>query len=942
MAGQQASKHIEVAQGYVTIIPSLDGVQKKLDAELVPAATASGKKAGEAIEKAVSEGAGKGGKAAGDKVKESIPKAAETAGKDAGAKVADGLTQPIAKASDKVAKDVQAKMGDMAKGIGDKFRDFGSSLGSSMSMTKAMFGDAFGEIGSKLSGSKVGQAFSGIASSAKGAMSQVTGTVKGVTAFMGGAFAAASSKIGGALKTAGAIAKPAFEGIKGVASNVVGRVTDAFKGIASKLSGPLGAVGKVAAAAFKGAAAGIAGMTAAIGAIGKSAFDAYGNFEQLQGGVKLALGDDVWATVEKRSQSAFSNMQISQNDYLTKVSSMAVGLREALGGKGHEQEAADLADRVIKTQADIVSAMGITQEAADNAFNGIMKGNFTMLDNLGLGIKPTKEGMQEVIDKVNEWRVEQGKTGDLVIDNLADCQEALVEYTEHMGLSGYAMNEGADTVQGSVSKMKAAWTDWTAELGKSDGDMSRVTTNLSESVQDVARNALPVLSNAVSSIVGQLPTVITTVGPQLGQALQTIADSATGGLATKALEMVQPITDALSQAFGDGAAWFGDNAGVFGEIGDKLSDIGGKVSEGIGAAITTVSPIVGSFASGALTLLSSGLDFLSGALDAAAGLVTHLSTAFGPALEALSPLAQAVGDAANGAFQWLCDRLSGVGDALSNVDWDGWATTVSESVQGVVDFVNDRIEELKGFFQSIGDFINDPIGTIQSGLGELFGATSATSSQVQSNFSSMQSGVSVSAANMVGSIGRVNSAKLNSKTATIKGTGNAIDGTAVSKIGDTRTAITNLSGKTVSVNAEGNAVDGGAKSWIDRLRDSISSLTSKTVNVHTNYTSSGFGQKATGAIVRRFASGAIFTKPTMTDVGLIGEAGAEAVYSNGRDTGIFPLTNRRYTGPFAREIADQLRGTMPQGNNNTFYIDGAGDPEAVADAVARRLALLSA
>ena len=228
------------------------------------------------------------------------------------------------------------------------------------------------------------------------------------------------------------------------------------------------------------------------------------------------------------------------------------------------------------------------------------------------------------------------------------------------------------------------------------------------------------------------------------------------------------------------------------------------------------------------------------------------------------------------------------------------------------------------------------------GLGELFGATSATSSDVQGNFNSMQAGVASSTSGMVGSIGRVNSAKLNNKTATIKGTGNAIDGTAVSKIGETRGAIRDLDGKTVTVSVTGNAVSGSAKSNLDAVYSSINSLYSKTVNVHTNYTSSGFGQKATGAIVRRFASGAIFTKPTMTDVGLIGEAGAEAVYSNGRDTGIFPLTNRRYTGPFAREIADQLRGTMSQGNNNTFYIDGTGDPEAVADAVARRLALLSA
>ena len=41
---------IEVAQGYITIIPSLRGVRQKIDAELKPAAPAAGRQAGEAIE----------------------------------------------------------------------------------------------------------------------------------------------------------------------------------------------------------------------------------------------------------------------------------------------------------------------------------------------------------------------------------------------------------------------------------------------------------------------------------------------------------------------------------------------------------------------------------------------------------------------------------------------------------------------------------------------------------------------------------------------------------------------------------------------------------------------------------------------------------------------------------------------------------------------------
>lgn len=51
--------------------------------------------------------------------------------------------------------------------------------------------------------------------------------------------------------------------------------------------------------------------------------------------------------------------------------------------------------------------------------------------------------------------------------------------------------------------------------------------------------------------------------------------------------------------------------------------------------------------------------------------------------------------------------------------------------------------------------------------------------------------------------------------------------------------------------------------------------------------------------------GGIVTSPTLTNVGLVGEAGAEAVLGNA----IIPLTNRRYTDPFAEAIASHINGT---------------------------------
>ena len=143
----------------------------------------------------------------------------------------------------------------------------------------------------------------------------------------------------------------------------------------------------------------------------------------------------------EKARNAYETVQMSQNDYLQQVNGFATGLKTALGG--NVQAAAELADKVITAEADVVAATGNTQEAVQNAFNGIMKSNFTMLDNLQLGIAPTKEGFQQLIDKVNEWNAENGEATAYTIDNLADCQAALVDYIEMQGLAGYAANEAA-------------------------------------------------------------------------------------------------------------------------------------------------------------------------------------------------------------------------------------------------------------------------------------------------------------------------------------------------------------------------------------------------------------------------------------------------------------------------------------------------------------------
>lgn len=286
-------------------------------------------------------------------------------------------------------------------------------------------------------------------------------------------------------------------------------ITETTEHAEKKGSKLLGTLGKIGAAAIA------AGATAVV-AIGKQALSSYADYEQLAGGAKLLFGE-AYDFIAEKAANAYSTVQMSQNDYLQQVNGFATGLKTALGG--NEQAAAELADRIITAEADVVAATGNSQEAVQNAFNGIMKSNYTMLDNLQLGITPTKEGFQEVIDKVNEWNAANGRATKYQIDNLADAQSALIDYIEMQGLAGYAAAEAADTIQGSVASMKGAWSNLLTGIADENANFEVLMSNFVDSLVAVGKNIIPRINTILHGLTQLITEASQTIIPLAVQIL---------------------------------------------------------------------------------------------------------------------------------------------------------------------------------------------------------------------------------------------------------------------------------------------------------------------------------------------------------------------------------------------------------------------------------------
>ena len=325
------------------------------------------------------------------------------------------------------------------------------------------------------------------------------------------------------------------------------QASNKLKDLGGKLGNGLKTAAKIGTTAVVAASTAIVALT-------KNAVESYAEYEQLVGGAQLMFGK-AYDTVAKNAQEAYKTVQMSQNEYLQQVNGFATGLKTALGG--NEQAAAKLADRIVTAEADIIAATGNTAENVQNAFNGIMRSNFTMLDNLQIGITPTKEGFQEVIDKVNEWNTANGKATQYQMGNLADMQSALVDYIDMVGYSGYAQAEASKTIQGSLASTKAAWKNLLTGLADDEADFESLVKNFVSSVAGdgseqnpgLFSNVLPRIKTALDGvgelidelfpvIVDKIPAIITDMLPKLAESAVKIVESLMNGISQNQEKLV--------------------------------------------------------------------------------------------------------------------------------------------------------------------------------------------------------------------------------------------------------------------------------------------------------------------------------------------------------------------------------------------------------------------
>lgn len=298
----------------------------------------------------------------------------------------------------------------------------------------------------------------------------------------------------------------------------------------SKFSAAMGKIGSAAVKVGKVVAVGIGAAATAIGAVTVKALNAAGELEQNMGGSEAVFGEHA-AKMQETAKKAFSNMGLSTSDYLATANKMGALFQ----GAGFEvKESMELSQNAMQRAADVASIMGIDTASAMEAVAGAAKGNFTMMDNLGVAMNETtlanyalEKGMKKSYDQMTQQ------------EKIGVAMEMFLDKTAYAA-GNYAKEN--ETLAGALGTAKAALSNFLSGSGSVEDVVSSISNAANVVVKNIS-SLFPSLMSGITQIVNQLTPMIP---PLLEQVLPGLIEGATGlinGLVSALPSVVDVLTD---------------------------------------------------------------------------------------------------------------------------------------------------------------------------------------------------------------------------------------------------------------------------------------------------------------------------------------------------------------------------------------------------------------
>lgn len=498
---------------------------------------------------------------------------------------------------------------------------------------------------------------------------------------------------------------PSAEGIKGNIEKVLGgEMPAAGKSAGNSLGQNLVSTLKKVIAA------------AGIGAAFKASISEGMDLEQNLGGTEAVFGEFA-DSIKATAADAYKNMGMSASEYMATANKMG----SLFQGSGLEQQQAlDLTTQAMQRAADVASVMGIDTSMAMESIAGAAKGNFTMMDNLGVAMNATTLEAYALEKGVNfKWNT---------ASNAEKAQLAMQMFMDRT--SQYENNfarESEETLAGSLGAMQSAFKNVLGNLAigadvlpslqsLADTTFAFLTGNLLPAVGNILSGLPNIVTTLAQGAVEHLPDLVAAVGdivtsigenfmasmPVLMEMGRQLLDSLTTGIENDLPDMISRLPQIIEGFLG----FITENLPSILEQGVQIL---GSLTDGIVGAIPSllaalpkiISAFAGFIASNLPQIIAAGVDILASLVD---GIIRTVPMILRAAPQILNAFVSGVGSI-----------MSGIADAGARIIeglWDG--------IQRMGGWIREKVS---GFFGGIVDSVKDMLGihspsTVFAGIGE--------------------------------------------------------------------------------------------------------------------------------------------------------------------------------------------------------------------------------
>lgn len=441
---------------------------------------------------------------------------------------------------------------------------------------------------------------------------------------------------------------------------------------------------------------------AAIGQVIKKSLTEGMELEQNLGGTEAVFGAFA-DSIQSKASEAYKNMGMSASDYMATANKMG----SLFQGSGLEQvRAMELSSQAMQRAADVASVMGITTESAMESIAGAAKGNFTMMDNLGVAMNATTleaYALEKGMSDFSYATATNAEKAELAMQMFFDRTQ---QYEDNFA------RESATTISGSLGAMKGAFSDVLGNMALGN-DIMPSLQNLQGTIVTFATNITP----AVSSIVTTLPTALISTFSALAPQLVSMAAGMIGSIADGLASAMPELSTAIAGAIPVIITAFAAAAPSL--LGSGVSILL-AIIEGITSAIPQLAAAIPEITNTVIdTLISAAPQLLMAAVQLFMAIVQALPqiiAAVGNGVVSLivtvvNRLVSGVGQLASAAKSLFQTIVTAAGSIASSVI-SKVKTAVTGAINAVKGFVGDMVAAGRNLFLGLANGIGNAVGAV--------------------------------------------------------------------------------------------------------------------------------------------------------------------------------------------------------------------------------------